>query len=94
MELSEALEDLESEWQPSDYHVFDKNCVHFADALGAKVAPNGVPRVLLYDNLKSAVLERIGFTTSILSKGGHLAPLTHPAETAEHVARLVGECDS
>ena len=39
-----------------------------------------------------AVLERIGFTTSILGKGGHLAPLTHPAETAEHVARLVGEC--
>ena len=41
-----------------------------------------------------AVLERIGFTTSILSKGGHLAPLTHPAETAEHLAGLVGECDS
>ena len=41
-----------------------------------------------------AVLERIGFTTSILGKGGHLAPLTHPAETAEHVARLVGECES
>ena len=41
-----------------------------------------------------AVLERIGFTTSILGKGGHLAPLTHPAETAEHLARLVGECDS
>ena len=41
-----------------------------------------------------AVLERIGFTTSILTKGGHLAPLTHPAETAEHVARLVGECES
>ena len=41
-----------------------------------------------------AVLERIGFTTSILGKGGHLAPLTHPAETAEHVARLVDECDS
>ena len=41
-----------------------------------------------------AVLERIGFTTSILTKGGHLAPLMHPAETAEHVARLVCECDS
>ena len=44
--------------------------------------------------LLRAVLERIGFTTSILGKGGHLAPLTHPAETAEHVARLVGECES
>ena len=41
-----------------------------------------------------AVLERIGFETSTLGKGGHLAPLTHPAETAEHVARLVGECES
>ena len=41
-----------------------------------------------------AVLERIGFTTSILSNGGHLAPLTHPAETAAILARLVGECDS
>ena len=41
-----------------------------------------------------AVLERIGFETSTLDAGGHLAPLTHPAETAEHVARLVGECDS
>ena len=41
-----------------------------------------------------AVLERIGFTTSILDKGGHLAPLTHPAETAAILARLVGECDS
>ena len=41
-----------------------------------------------------AVLERIGFTTSILTKGGHLAPLTHPVETAAILARLVGECDS
>ena len=40
-----------------------------------------------------AVLERIGFTTSILSKGGHLAPLTHPAETAAILARLVEECE-
>ena len=39
-----------------------------------------------------AVLERIGFEASTLDAGGHLAPLTHPAETAEHVARLVGEC--
>jgi hypothetical protein len=41
-----------------------------------------------------AVLERIGFKTSILGEGGHLAPLTHPAETAAILARLVGECDS
>ena len=41
-----------------------------------------------------AVLERIGFETSTLGKGGHLAPLTHPAETAAILARLVGECDS
>ena len=40
-----------------------------------------------------AVLERIGFTTSILGKGGHLAPLTHPAETAAILARLVEECE-
>ena len=38
-----------------------------------------------------AVLERIGFETSTLDKGGHLAPLTHPAETAAILARLVGE---
>ena len=40
-----------------------------------------------------AVLERIGFTTAILSKGGHLAPLTHPAETPAILARLVEECE-
>ena len=40
-----------------------------------------------------AVLERIGFETSTLGKGGHLAPLTHPAETAAILARLVEECE-
>ena len=39
-----------------------------------------------------AVLERVGFATSTLTRGGHLSPLTHPTETAEHLARLVGEC--
>lgn len=39
-----------------------------------------------------AVLERAGFETSTLREGGHLAPLTHAAATAEHLARLVGAC--
>ena len=32
-----------------------------------------------------AVLGRAGFEASRLSAGGHLAPLTHPAETAAHL---------
>ena len=46
-EVRATLAELDSEWEAKDYHVFDKNCVHFADALGAKVAPAGVPRPLL-----------------------------------------------
>ncbi len=34
-------------WQADDYHVCDKNCVHFADTLGAEVVDGGVPRPLL-----------------------------------------------
>ena len=32
-----------------------------------------------------AVLGRAGFEASRLGAGGHLAPLTHPAETAAHL---------
>ena len=40
-------EDLVTDWTAEDYHVFDKNCVHFADALGARITQEGIPRPLL-----------------------------------------------
>ena len=46
-EVQSVVDGLDADWTADDYHVFDKNCVHFADALGAKVAPAGVPRPLL-----------------------------------------------
>ena len=46
-EVAKIVDGLESDWTADDYHVFDKNCVHFGDALGAKITQGGVPRVLL-----------------------------------------------
>ncbi len=48
-ELAAVLARLEPTWESKDYHVFDKNCVHFADALAADILPDGrrVPQPLL-----------------------------------------------
>merc|ERR1719379_1375587 len=46
-EVKALVDSLEASWTADDYHVFDKNCVHFADALGAKVVADGVPQPLL-----------------------------------------------
>jgi len=46
-EVQSVVESLEGDWTAEDYHVFDKNCVHFADALGARVSEGGVPQPLL-----------------------------------------------
>jgi len=48
-EVQKVVDSLESDWTADDYHVFDKNCVHFADVLGKRVTKNelGMPRVLL-----------------------------------------------
>ena len=37
-EVKAVVDSLESDWTADDYHVFDKNCVHFADELGARVS--------------------------------------------------------
>jgi len=54
--------------------------------VGAFTAWNGVPRVLLYDNLKSAVLERRGdairFNPSLLSFAGHYRYEPRPVAVA------------
>jgi len=36
-EVEAAVATLESDWEAKDYHVFDKNCVHFANALAPLV---------------------------------------------------------
>mmetsp|Transcript_2397 Transcript_2397/g.4733 ORF Transcript_2397/g.4733 Transcript_2397/m.4733 type:complete len:377 (+) Transcript_2397:69-1199(+) len=48
-EVQKVVDSLESDWTADDYHVFDKNCVHFADVLAKRVTKNelGMPRVLL-----------------------------------------------
>ena len=46
-EVQQAVAALESAWTADDYHVFDKNCVHFAQTLGAQVSEGGVPQPLL-----------------------------------------------
>jgi len=46
-QVRDVVASLESDWTAEDYHVFDKNCVHFADALGARVTEGGVPQPLL-----------------------------------------------
>lgn len=45
-EVQNVVELLEADWTADDYHVFDKNCVHFADALGSSIS-NGIPPPLL-----------------------------------------------
>jgi len=46
-EVQAVVDSLEASWTAEDYHVFDKNCVHFADALGGRVCEAGVPQPLL-----------------------------------------------
>ena len=46
-EVKAKVDALEAQWTADDYHVFDKNCVHFADTLGAQVSDAGVPQPLL-----------------------------------------------
>jgi len=36
-EVEAAVKTLEADWEAKDYHVFDKNCVHFANALAPLV---------------------------------------------------------
>ena len=46
-EVQAKVDALEADWTADDYHVFDKNCVHFAKTLGDEVTENGVPQPLL-----------------------------------------------
>ena len=46
-EVKAAVDALEADWTAEDYHVFDKNCVHFADKLAGIVSTDGVPQPLL-----------------------------------------------
>ena len=46
-EVKAAVDGLEADWTAEDYHVFDKNCVHFADELAGIVSTDGVPQPLL-----------------------------------------------
>jgi len=46
-EVQGVVDTLESDWTADDYHVFDKNCVHFSEVLAARISEGGVPRQLL-----------------------------------------------
>ena len=45
-EVKAQVEALEAQWTADDYHVFDKNCVHFSAALAEKVCEKGLPQPL------------------------------------------------
>merc|ERR1719440_236657 len=38
---------LEADWTADDYHVFDKNCVHFGVELAQRICDRGAPKPLL-----------------------------------------------
>ena len=46
-EVEKAVAELEANWTADDYHVFDKNCVHFSTVLADKVSENGLPKPLI-----------------------------------------------
>merc|ERR1719160_2015676 len=46
-EVESLVAELEADWDADAYHVFDKNCVHFSDALAAKVTERGLPQPLV-----------------------------------------------
>ena len=48
-ELEAEIAKLETDWTADDYHVFDKNCVHFATELATRVCANeaSLPRPLV-----------------------------------------------
>ena len=37
---------LDSDWTADDYHVFDKNCLHFSDVLAKRITSDGLPQPL------------------------------------------------
>jgi len=45
--VQNLLDELEPDWEAKDYHVFDKNCVHFAMELADKITEGGAPRELM-----------------------------------------------
>jgi len=45
--VQNLLDELEPDWEAKDYHVFDKNCVHFAMELADKITVGGAPRELM-----------------------------------------------
>ena len=57
-EVKAVVDGLEAQWTAEDYHVFDKNCVHFAQVLGDKVASDGVPQPLLQVRTRLHALPR------------------------------------
>lgn len=46
-EVRQIVESLDSDWTAADYHVFDKNCVHFSEVLAKRVSADGMPPPLL-----------------------------------------------
>ena len=42
-----ASDELNAQWQPEDYNVFDKNCNHFARLMGNAVSKDGLPDELM-----------------------------------------------
>ena len=46
-EVEGLVGSLEATWDADAYHVFDKNCVHFSDALAARVSEGGLPQPLV-----------------------------------------------
>ena len=42
-----ASDELNAQWQPEDYNVFDKNCNHFARLMGDAVSEDGLPDELM-----------------------------------------------
>ena len=45
-EIADTVARLDSQWSAADYHVFDKNCVHFAVLLAATATASGIPAEL------------------------------------------------
>jgi hypothetical protein len=45
-EVKAIVESLDADWTADDYHVFDKNCLHFSDVLAQRVTSGGMPQQL------------------------------------------------
>ena len=71
-EMVEFVESLKPTWQPHTYHVFDRNCVHFADLLSLALLSGSVDTVSAEGSLCTQPIDRYRVPSLGVAAGIHV----------------------